>query len=285
MGPAGPSSWGTHAEFAQLYETFLDAVYRSPSSPLTGTGRWKLIRSIAAELRSRRVRTVLDCAAGTGFPALDLALAPSLPHLEIHCTDGDLEMLGVLNARAKAKRFEVGRLAPPRRCGLGDDALQSLRLDWDELDQIHGTYDYVLCRGNSLAYADTWTGGRDVTSTGTIRRYLKMMAAKVGPGGYLHVDAPWRLALPREDYQPVATGAVRIWEQVTTESDHRHWRVDFKLPNMSRLKFERFSTLLTIHDVKVILDSLGFEDTEPMQLPAERPGFGVIIARKPARST
>jgi hypothetical protein len=107
------------------------------------------------------------------------------------------------------------------------------------------------------------------------------MKAKVRPGGHLHVDAPWKLSLPQEDYQPVATGAVSIWEQVTTEADHRHWRVDFKLPRKTRLKFERCSTLLTIHDVQTILERLGFEETEPFRLGAERPGFGVIIARKP----
>ncbi len=273
-------SWGSHGEFAQLYENFLDAVYRSPSSPVTGNGRWKLIHSIATELRTRRARRVLDCAAGTGFPAIDLAIEPSLRGLEIHCSDADLEMLGVLTARAKARGIEVGRLTPPQGAGLGDDAVGGLRLEWEELHKIHGTYDYVLCRGNSLAYADTWGGGRDVTSADSIRWYLGCIATKVRPGGHLHVDAPWRLDLPRETYRPVATGAVSIWEQVTTESDCRHWRVDFKLPSDDTLRFERFSTLLTIHDVAAMLDDLDFDETEPFQLSAERPGFGVIIAQK-----
>ncbi len=93
-------------------------------------------------------------------------------------------------------------------------------------------------------------------------------------------DTFLRVYRSRQTYKPVATGAVSIWEQVTTESDCRHWRVDFKLPSDDTLRFERFSTLLTIHDVAAMLDDLDFDETEPFQLSAERPGFGVIIAQK-----
>ncbi len=275
------SAWGTHEEFAQLYGSYLDAVYRSSSSPVTGSGRWKLIHSVAAEVRKRGVRWLLDCAAGTGFPAFDLAMdTDSLPGLQVHCTDADIEMLTILAWRAKRKHFDVGRLAPPLGTDLGR-GVGSMRLDWAQLRDVQQTYDYVMCRGNSLAYANTWGGGRDVTSLPTIAGYLTQIAKKVRPGGFLHVDAPWRLDLPQEDYGRVVSGAASIWEQVTTESHARHWRVDFKLPTGQILKFERFSTLLTILDVKTILDQLGFAETEPFQLQAERPGFGVIIAKRP----
>ncbi|MGB5758047.1 MAG: class I SAM-dependent methyltransferase [Acidimicrobiales bacterium] len=281
-GLCAESAWGSHQEFAQLYGSYLDAVYRSSSSPVTGSGRWRLIHSIAAALRSRGVRRVLDCAAGTGFPALDLALdSDSLPGLEIHCTDADPEMLNILGARAKLNDFDLGCLAPPFGPDLGRGAVASMRVDWADLHQIQQTYDYVMCRGNSLAYANTWSGGRDVTSVDLIAGYVEQIAKKVRPGGYLHVDAPWRLVLPQQAHGPVVSGAATIWEQVTTVADARLWRVDFKLPTGQLLKFERFSTLLTIYDVQAMLDDLGFTDTEPFQLQAERPGFGVIIARRP----
>ena len=282
QGHCADSAWGSHEEFVQLYGSYLDAVYRSSSSPVTGSGRWRLIHSIAAELRSRRVRRVLDCAAGTGFPALDLAMdSDSLPGLQIHCTDADLEMLNILGARAKLSDFDLGRLTPLIGPDLGREAVGSMRLDWADLSDIQRTYDYVMCRGNSLAYANTWSGGRDVTSADLIAGYVEQIAKKVAPGGYLHVDAPWRHDLPQEAYGPVVSGAASIWEQVTAVADARHWRVDFKLPTGQILKFERFSTLLTIYDVQAMLDDLGFTDTEPFRLQAERSGFGVIIARRP----
>lgn len=280
MGLFSSQRWGgTHSEFVRYYESYLDAIYRSESIPSPGNGRWILIRSISTELRQRKVKTVLDCAVGTGFPALDLARAPSLPNLKIHCTDADLEMLRILEEQVKLKDYDIGLLAPPRRDDMGYGSLESLLLNWSELGQIETTYDYVMCRGNSLAYADSWTGGKAVAPTTLIRQHLENMKARVRPGGHLHVDAPWRLDLPEENYR--SAGDVAIWEQVNTESDRRQWRVVFKPPDRRRLEFQRYSTCLTIHDLKDILDDIGFELTEPFQLVGERAGFGVIIARKP----
>lgn len=275
-------TWGTHAEFCQLYEKFLDAVYRTPLAPLTGTGRWKLYRSIASELSARNARLVLDCAAGTGFPALNLAVASGLPDMKIHCTDGDPEMLQVLARRAIERNVKIRDIAPPGRLTIGEDSVEALHLDWADLDEIETDYDYVMCRGNSLAYANTWGGQSIVSSTDLIVKYLRKIAGKVRSGGHLHVDAPWKIELPHERYEAVDNGSVRISEQVNSEADCRFWRVGFDLKKEGkRVIFERFSTLLTIYDVQVMLDDLGFEDTEPFQLPAERAGFGVIIARKP----
>ncbi len=280
--PDWDQAWGTDRELAQLYDSYLDAAYRSLSSPADRSGRRDLIGSIATELRARAARRVLDCSAGTGFPALDLAAeAPS--GFEIHCSDASPEMLGVLVARATRERIEIDRLAPPRPALTGErTAVDALQLDWRELDRISASYDYVMCRGNSLAYTDSWgRDRRDVASAEVIRRDLHQMAARVRPGGHLHVDAPWLLYLPRVAYPPVATGALSIRERVTTESSRRRWQLDFELPTGQTLRFERFSTLLTIHDVAAILDELGLEETEPFQLPSERPRLGVIIARKP----
>ncbi len=271
---------GKHSAFADLYESFLDAAYRSPSSK--GNDRWKLVQGIVNEIAERGVETILDCAAGTGFPAIELAAHPTIPWLKVHCTDADAEMLQVFEKRVKeTEDINLQQFAAPRGLKLGGEAAGSLRLAWHELGNIRRTYDYVMCRGNSLAYGNTWSGGRSVSSADAIGAYLQEMKNKVRPGGYLHVDAPKRLELPKQCYPSVAEDGVVISEEVVDTDNHRHWKVQFELPNGEKLGFHRYSTLLTISNVQRMLDDLGFVDTAPRALYGERPGFGVIIAKRP----
>lgn len=282
--PDHPVSWGTDQEFAWLYDSFLDAVYQSPSSHDHGSGRQALVESIAALIRDRGARRVLDCAAGTGFPALDLATGPA-SELDIHCTDASAEMLHVLVARARRDGIDIGRFIPPQQPAEpgrvpGDG--RALQLDWIDLGCISGRYDYVMCRGNSLAYTNSWSGARrEVASVDLIRHDLRQIAARVRPGGHLHVDAPWQHDLPAAVYPPVASGALSIREEVTTERERRYWQLDFELPTGHIIKFERYSSLVTIHDLEAILVDLGFEETSTLSLAGERPGLGVIVARRP----
>ncbi len=279
------TTFGTHGEFADLYEKYLDAVYDSPANVEPGNGRWLLMRQVANEIRFREAREILDCAAGTGFPGLNLAATAADYGIEtLHFTDGDPEMIRVLRRRAAALGVDVPSVdrgsAAATGASTGHD-VDPLVLLWADLRQIRRTYDYVLCRGNSLAYADTWwTGDPKVASRATIQDYLRQIAAKVRPGGHLHIDAPWEAELACRNYRSVASGAVSIWEEVETGADHRHWRVDFKLPSGQTIKFERYSSRLTIHDVAEALTSMDFDDTEPFVMPGERANYGVIIARK-----
>ncbi len=282
---------GDHHDFVSHYEDFLDAVHE-PTGQGVGSGRWTLMSSIATELRNlKAVRVhrgskpckpfrVLDCAAGTGFPMIELAKY-SQGNFEIHCTDGDPLMIDVLARRAKELDLDIARLAPERWSSLpqptGPDALV---LDWSDLPKIKGSYDYVLCRGNSLAYADTWVGGRDTASEKGLQQYLIRMILKVKSGGHLHVDAPRTLELPAKTYRPPTKRTMAIWEAVTTERGCRQWQVSFKPRNGPTVTFKRFSSLLTIDRVQSILSKLGLE-IQNQGLHGERPGFGVIIARRP----
>lgn len=277
-------TFGTHREFADLYEKFLDAAYSSSAKAEPGTGRWLLIRQVANEIRLRGAREVLDCAAGTGFPAIDLAANASDYGIEtLHFTDGDPEMIRVLRRRAKKLNVELPEPIPrPSKGSAPETDGDPLIRTWADLGGIRRDYDYVLCRGNSLAYADTWTGDHQVASCETIGDYLKQIAIKVRPGGFLHIDAPWEAKLKRRKYQPVASGALSIWEEVVTEADHRHWRVDFKPPRGQTLKFERYSSRVTIYQLADALSKMGFEETKPFPMTGERPNFGVIIARRPS---
>lgn len=273
-------TWGTHADFVDVYEgDFLDAVYHGEADETVLCGRWKLMRSIAAQMRVRGAKRVLDCAAGTGFPLVDLA-ADAQSEFTIHCCDGDGDMVAMLEKRAANLGLNPVDLAPKRWPGPGRSD-KSLVIDWARLNQVEGCYDYVLCRGNSLVYADTWAGKKKVASATRLETYLRRMRDKVKPGGYLHVDAPWDLGLSATSYRMIESAKASIWEKVSVDRNAREWRMAVEREGRRPVAFKRYSSLLTIDTVAEILDKLGFEDTTPFQLAGERPNFGAIIARRP----
>lgn len=271
--------WRRHHDFVAHYDFFLDATYPGHRDRGNRSRPPALVTALSAEVRRRGAMSVLDCAAGTGFPALDLA-SDHGGEIEVHCTDGDRAMVDVLLRRSQTMGIAPELLVPSRRDLNDQRVVDGLVLQWDELDHIADKYDYVLCRGNSLTYADTWVGHSPARDPDRLDRHLRKMADRVHPGGYLHIDAPWKLALADRTYQ--LDGPVEeIREQVTPEFDRRHWRVSFQRSDGRIFKFHRFSSHLTIHDVQQALDRLGFQETEPRMLPGERDIFGVIIARKP----
>ncbi len=279
----GDVRWGTHDEFTDLYEVFLKRAYSAVSgAQAVHHTQCRLVRSIRDAIGNRDSTRVLDCAAGTGFPGLALA-AKAGAGVSIHCSDGDPAMVAILEKRAGDFGVNPADLAPPRWLGQSvPDGISPMILDWSHLGNLEGRYDYVLCRGNSLAYADTWTGGQRVASDLALQGYLEKMADKVRPGGFLHVDAPWELGLTATTYRDHESEDGSTWEQVTVERDRREWWLSFKPAGGGpRIQFKRYSSLLTIHRVADILDRLGFGHTRPFQMEGERSVFGTIIARRP----
>lgn len=262
-----------HAEFVTFYELYLHLAYQL-------IGRAQLARAIGRELRTRGIETVLDCAAGTGFPSLDLASEQAGP-FTIHCCDADPQMLIVFCENAKDVGLDVTTLIPPRRSrSWTHHVADELEVRWSDLDQLRIEYDLVMCRGNSLAYADSWSGDDDVAPLEKIRSYLADMLRRVRPGGYLMVDAPWQLGLDRSS-RSNSIGGWSYREEVERRAERREWRVQVIREDRDELLFRRFSSLLTIRQIEEILIDLGAEETDPVRLEGERTNFGTIIARKP----
>lgn len=268
---------GTHDQFVAFYDHFLDAAY-APPGPFNQHlyGRERLVESIVDEINKRGAKRILDCAAGTGFPVLDLA-AGALKHLVVHCTDGDSTMVAALIKRARQLGIPIERLVPDRR-PLPERPTDRLVMDWADLDQVDGQYDYVLCRGNSLAYTDTWRGREEVATCTSIARHLSRMIDRIRPGGHLHVDAPWSLELASSNYRTMPPYIV--WEKVSIDRGRREWWLKYQRAEEA-VEFKRYSTLLTINEVELALKSLDLEETSPMQLKGERNNWATIIARKP----
>jgi hypothetical protein len=279
----GDVRWGAHEEFTDLYEPFLDRAYAVDADADTPrVGRCLVTDSVDQAIRDRDCTTVFDCAAGTGFPALNLA-AKRDQDLTVHLSDGDPAMVAILDKRASNLGLLLDDIAPERYDGRPrPEGADRLVLSWAELGQVDGHYDYVMCRGNSLAYADTWTGRSIVATDVVLQSYLDRMAEAVKPGGYLHVDAPWKLGLAKTSYHREATEVGSIWEQVTVERDRREWWLSITPDDGApAVQFKRYSSLLTIEYLADVLHWMGFGSVEPFQMDGERKVFGTIIARKP----
>lgn len=269
-----PANAGSHEQFARRFGDYLKAIYLS-------AGQRKLVESLASELRTRSARRVLDCAAGIGFPSLDI-WRETAEEFEIHYSDGDKEMIALLKKQATSHGLDVLTMSPPRSPSVPlVDRPDPHVLNWADLDELDGQYDYVLCRGNALAYADTWNGSDQVASEETLHNYIEQMIRRVVPGGYLHVDAPKTDGLVRTTCGSFDAETISIEEEVTVDSGRRRWSVCFRRGNEDPISFVRFSSLLTVDRLKSILEDFGLEETELIDLPGERPNFGVIIARKP----
>ncbi len=272
--------WGTHIEFVKHYDEYTLETLHGPE------GRAALVESIGSELRTRRATRLLDCAAGTGFPALDLLETTNDQLDVIHTCDGDPVMIRRLARKAKERNIELDAMNPRQRTARTPrQKVDDFVINWRDLRVVRGTYDYVLCRGNALAYADSWSGEGTVSSRDSIRDYLAQMAARIEPGGHLHIDAPWRLT-PRDGPSVIVDrDDLRITEEIKDHDDHREWLVNFRRTDgtnsNSEIAFRRLSSRLTIHDVREELNELNlFDDPEPFQLEAERKVYGTIIARK-----
>jgi glycine/sarcosine/dimethylglycine N-methyltransferase len=92
-------------------------------------------------LRARGKQSILDTATGTGFHSVRLTQAG----FDVTSVDGSAAML--------AKAFENGR-----KRGL---ILKTVQSDWRELNRnIHGTYDAIICLGNSFTHLHDEQGRR-----------------------------------------------------------------------------------------------------------------------------
>jgi SAM-dependent methyltransferase len=222
-----------------------------------------LADSFANLLDGLRPRTVLDCACGTGLPALDLRARG----YSIDCSDADELMLEQFRTNARA-------------LAVSDQAWQ---LRWADLASLGRSYDLVMCRGNSLAYAESWEDGASAANREAIARHVDELAAAVAPGGWLLVDAPRALTMAEATYpaQTFRGSMVVVSERVTLGADHRVWEQRVCVGG-DEASFVRRSSNLTAEGLTGIVLGAGFDCVVPVAVDGERPSYGVLLARKGA---
>lgn len=257
-------------DFAEVY----DAAQKASVDPELMAG------NIARLMRETLSVSALDCAAGTGIPALYLRKLG----VDVDCSDGDTSMISQFRINAAAMKVSS-------RC---DYAL------WEDLTHFGKQYDYVMCQGNSLVYDHSWAGGTHTEYLSTIRNVFKNLAAVTKPGGWLHIDGPkdthgvpfasrtahnsnlenMQIRLRNGHAVDLSLtevvheyAAVRLWDCSVRlrYSDHRPPRL---------YSFVRYSSKLALPDFKPMLAAAGFEDIKTFHLPGSRDNHDTILARK-----
>jgi len=230
-----------------------------------------LKRSIKKILDKYRWTSALDCSCGTGFTLLDLIK----DGYRITCADGSQDML---------KRFEINAAS------MGLD-IKPLCINWLDLGKIfYRTFDLVMCRGNSLVYANVWDAEAVCNNHSVIATCVGNMFSTVRPGGILYVDIPSEEHLKSDEvktanYRPVVVDGctVQVNEVIWNDSTRRvrKWEVDITV-NEHTYNFTRYSRHIYEDEFTDILKTTGFEDIERHNVVGERNHYSVFSARRPS---
>ena len=136
----------------------------------------ELVAGLSAFMRENHVETVLDASGGNGFPAIELR------RQGWNIAYNDLNALMKEQVEAEIQR--------------DDDFLASMpctQVSWEHLDSVipPDSYDMILCRGNSLPYAASWSVNQICDSDkakAIIQKALTQFFQVLRPGGVLLVD-------------------------------------------------------------------------------------------------
>ena len=121
---------------------------------------------------------ILDCACGTGNPAI--GLAKLFPGLRVVGTDGNQKMLARCALNALMEGLSIVSLWK-RPAAVVEPSLELGIARWSQLPQTFTgrQFDLVMCRGHSIYHGRTRS---------QIVETLRKMSAIVRPGGYVLAD-------------------------------------------------------------------------------------------------
>ncbi len=247
---------------AEMWDCCLMAMYDG------WTGRISYVQALKKLLADKgftREARILDAACGTGFAAIDLAN----DGYNITAIDGSEEMLE--RFRSIAETASV-RLVPRQ-------------VRWGVLNGTFGPslFDVVLCRGNSLVYANSWstedekaTGKEDVL--GTLCAFHDVLLYD----GLLYVDCAREDERPHEkllDLSPYSGTDVYIKWRIDYFGKVRRWTAQFGDSQGIRHQVSCKSYLLAPGELVELLEMAGFNDIQRVPVEGEK-NYDVYLARK-----
>lgn len=231
--------------------------------------RAKAVEGIVTWLGEPGHQRILDCACGSGFPAIDLTQIG----YDVTCSDGSIAMI---------EHFQ-------RNARLAGVSVEPIHARWEDLSGRFGdsAFDVVMCRGGgSLLYAGTWDDDlppdRDAMADA-----VRQFAACLRPGGRLYVDITRaenlaRLEPQRTSYPPLAIGdhLVELDEVVSTDPQRRvrFWRSRLRVDGIE-FEFERRSHYLLHHELIFLLQQAGLRDAHEEHVLGET--YTVFVGRRP----
>lgn len=230
----------------------------------------ELVRGLATWLGTPDGLQILDCACGSGFPALDLRRLG----YELTCTDASGPMLDRFRLNARAAGVD----------------LRPIRARWEELDSLYdNAFDVVLCRGCSFLYAGTFDDNVDPDAA-ALDASLKSFLHVLRPGGRLYVDAPLEENLGEEEprwveHAPRTIDGRRIEMRERISADRRarirRWEVELSIDG-ALFSLERRSHYMPHADLLELIRGAGFEHVARIEVTGE--SYAVFVGQKQATS-
>lgn len=210
---------------------------------------------------------VLDCACGSGFPALDLHRLG----YHMYCTDGSAFMLDRFLRKARGQGIPL----VPRQ------------VRWEKLGALYpAAFDVVLCRGCSLIYAGTWDTDAEpdwLSLVISVENFVQCLR----PGGRLYVDTTREEDLyggyPQVEEHParIIDGHKVEWSERLTadpEAGIRCWRVSLCIDG-TPIEFERKSHYVAHEKFVKVLKEAGLAGVGRVEIPGER--YAVFVGHRP----
>ena len=223
-----------------------------------------LIKSLDSFFQTFKKKSFLDSSCGFGFATLGLYERG----YDITFADGSELMLEEFRKRANAKYLDV----------------EPVHVLWENLGTIfHNHFDVLLCRGNSLIYANSWDIERN-NSLESISLALKNFYACLKPDGLLYIDTTCEEKLQKSieetDYPPVGINGteIKLYDKVILDKDNmfRLWRPTIYI-NGTSYTIQRRSRYLPHEKLYELLLDCGFHGVEKIDIPGEH--YDVFIAR------
>lgn len=230
--------------------------------------RDELLEGISDWLGPSEGLRVLDCACGSGFPALELIKRG----YDVTCSDGSALMLAHFRENA-------------RKAGL---AVEPLQLLWEQLaGRFLGVFDVVMCRGGgSLIYAGTWDENLP-PDRNAVTTALQSFYDCLRPGGRLYVDTTRADDLarpePQREQHPtrvVDSHVVELEEEVANypQEGIRVWRSWLRIDGTTH-EFVRRSHYFSHEEFADMLTGAGFADVHPETVCGET--YAVFVGSRP----
>lgn len=235
------------------------------------------IKGLNEFFRNKRIKKILDCACGTGFPSIEL----SKLDYNVTCSDGDTEML---------KRFKKNMLNQKLN-------LKTIHCEWQDLDKhFQNEFDCVLCRGNSLVYAISW-GKKELNPVKAkleIVKSLENFYNVLRKEGFCYIDVPPKAEYNRQNnsgYEKYTKRKINgqeislSWKVIQQpEMKMRTWIPEITLWNSGpipvRKKFVYKSYLIDHQELLEMLNNIGFSKIKTYQKIKGENTYDIFIAYK-----